>query len=149
MTLRLAFVCILPACVAACGSEQCFQQELKYYDEALSRQLTSNGIAHVVKADRGVCVASKYGSQLDSARRQVDSYFHEVADLLADACEERAFSEWATREGLRFEIRSTVSSQGPPERRMFLLRSYSQEEVAMNRRRLSDDAPKGASCRGK
>jgi hypothetical protein len=32
---------------------------------------------------------------------------------------------------------------------MFLLRSYSQEEVAMNRRRLSDDAPKGASCRGK
>jgi len=146
MRLSLGPVCILSACVAACGSERCVQQELKYYDEALSQQLTKNGTPNAIKADKGVCVSARYASQMDLAIRQVDNYFHEVADLLKDSCEERAFSEWATNEGLRFDVRDTLRSDGSSGRRMFLLRSFSTDEVAVNTRRLTNDAPRGVFC---
>ena len=149
MRLSLGAVCVASACVAGCGygnPERCEQREVKYYDEALSQQLTKNGTPNAIKPDKRVCVSAKHAPQLDLAMRQVDSYFHEVADLLRDSCEERAFSEWATKEKLRFDVRDTISSDGSPGRRMFLLRSFSLDEVAVNKRRLSSDVPKGVSC---
>jgi hypothetical protein len=149
MKLSLGAICIVSACVAACGYgsyDRCEQRELKHYDEALSQQLTKNGTPNVIKPDKGVCVPAKYAPQLDVALRQVDNYFHEVADLLKDSCQEHAFVEWATKERLRFEVRDTIRSDGSPGGRMFLLRSFSPDEVATNKRRLSADAPRGASC---
>lgn len=145
MRFGRALICMASACVAACG-QRCIQQELKYYDEALSQQLTKNGISNSLEPDKGVCVPARHATQMDRATRQVDSYFHEVADMLKDSCEERAFVEWATKEKLRFDIRDTIRSDGSPGGRIFLLRSFSADEVAVNKRRLVDDAPKGASC---
>ena len=124
----------------------CHQNSGKYYDVAVSRQLTKNGIPHTLDADRGVCVPKKQTAALDLASRQVDGYFHEVADLLRDECEERALVEWATREKLSFEIADTTKPDGKPGRRMFLLRSFSRDEVEANKRKLRNEAPKGAHC---
>jgi len=149
MKLSLGAICVVSASVAGCGYgsyDRCEQRELKHYDEALSQQLTKNGTPNVIKQDKGVCVPAKYAPQLDAALRQVDTYFNEVADLLKDACQERAFVEWAIKEKLRFEVRDTIRSDGSPGGRMFLLRSFSTDEVATNKRRLSDDAPRGVSC---
>lgn len=143
---RLVAACLLPALLAACGSERCEQRELKYYDQALSGQLTKNGVPNTIDPERGVCVPEKHAAQLKLALGQVDLYFHEVADLLKDACEERAFIAWARKEKLRYEVRDTLRADGSPGRRMFLLRSFSPEEVAVNLRRMANDAPKGVRC---
>jgi hypothetical protein len=148
MRFGRTLICIASACVAACG-QRCIQQDLKYYDEALSQQLTKSGIPNTRKPDKGVCVPARQARQLDLAARQVDSYFYEVADRLKDSCEERAFVEWATKEKLRFDIQDTIRSDGSPGGRIFLLRSFSADEVAVNTRRLIEDAPRGASCRRK
>jgi hypothetical protein len=142
--IGLAAICIVAG--GCTGAEHCVQQELKYYDEALSRQLTKNGTRNSLVPGKGVCVRARDASQMSVAARQVDAYFHEVADLIENACEERAIVQWATQEGLRFDVRDTVSSNGLPGRRMFLLRSFSAEEVALNRQRLANDAPRGVAC---
>jgi len=91
-----------------------------------------------------VCVAGRHAAEFDAAVREADKYFHEIADLLKDECEERALVEWATREKLRFDVRGTTSGK-----RMFLLRSFNADEVASNRQRLTRDAPKGMTCPAK
>ena len=149
MRYIIPILCFASACLAACASdeqEQCSHDTFKYYDEALSLQLTKNGIPNTLKAEKGVCFGANDAPKMEVARRQVDNYFHEVATLLKDSCEENAFVQWATREKLRFEVRETKTSDGKPGGRMFMLRSFSADDVAVNQQRLWNDAPKQSAC---
>jgi len=92
--------------LSACADEtpSCRQSSGKYYDVAVSRQLTRNGVSHTIDPEHGVCVSPDLLPKLEAASREVDTYFPAVAGMLKDECEERAFVEWATREKLRFEV---------------------------------------------
>jgi hypothetical protein len=137
-------IALLCGCLAACAEPKCGGSDLKYYDQALAYQLGKHGVRADVRNDGMVCVAGRHGAEFDTAVREADKYFHEIADLLKDECEERAFVQWATRENLRFDVRDTTRGK-----RMFLLRSFNAEEVASNRQRLTRDAPKGTACPSK
>jgi len=146
-----AFVRLLVASLlgvlAGCAEPKCGGSDLKYYDQAIAYHLEQRGIRYKIHSDGMVCVDGKYAAEFVAADREAAKYFHEVADLLKDSCEERAFVEWATRENLRFDVRGTHRFDGSPGGRMFLLRSFTAEELAVNKRRLANDAPKGAVCR--
>jgi hypothetical protein len=130
--------------LSACDSyDYCVHRDTKYYDEALSRQLTKNDVKHSVAPDKGVCVADK--QEIDKAAGQVETYFHEVATLAADSCEEGALVAWATREGLRFDVLDTTSSTGK-RGRMFLIRSFSSGEADVNHKKLREFAPSIRKC---
>jgi hypothetical protein len=144
---------VTPVCVAlllsqltACAEPKCGGSDLKYYDQAIAYHLDKRGVPYRMGADGMVCVDGKHASGFVAADREAAKYFHEVAHLLKDACEERAFVEWADKERLRFDIRGTVRSDGSPGGRMFLLRSFTADELAENRRRLDNDAPTHVSC---
>jgi hypothetical protein len=107
--------------------------------------LAKRGVPYRVSGEV-ICVSGRNASELHAAEVQLETSFHEVADMLRDSCEEEAFTKWATTEKLRFDIRDTTRSDGSPGGRMFLLRSSTPEEVAENSQRLSQDAPKGMSC---
>jgi hypothetical protein len=138
-------VCLFGA-LTACAEPKCGGSDLKYYDQAIGYHLAQRGVRYDIRSGGMVCVEGKYAADFVAAEREAAKYFHEVADLLKSACEEQAIVEWATREKLRFDVRGTIRSDGSPSGRMFLLRSFTAEEVAENRRRLSNDAPRGASC---
>jgi short-subunit dehydrogenase involved in D-alanine esterification of teichoic acids len=59
-----------------------------------------------------VCVSGRKAAELRAAEAEVDATFHEVACLLKDSCEERAFVDWAKREGLRVDIRAALRRRG-------------------------------------
>ena len=142
---QLLSVSLLGA-LTACAEPKCGGSDLKYYDQAIGYHLAQRGIPYNIRSGGMVCVEGKYAADFVAAERQAGKYFHEVADLLKDACEEQALVSWATRENLRFDVRGTIRSDGSPGGRMFLLRSFTKEEVTENMRRLSNDAPRGASC---
>jgi hypothetical protein len=141
-----AFIVLVLVTFAACAEPKCGGSDLKYYDEAIAHHLAKRGIPYKIRSDGMVCVDGKHASDFVAADREAAKYFHEVAHLLKDKCEERAFVEWATRERLRFDIRDTIRSDGSPGGGMFLLRSFNADELAANKRRLTDDAPRGVSC---
>ena len=143
--MRSAAVGVVAVALASCADDICIHRVSRYYDEALSRQLTLNGVRHSLLPEKGICVAPDKKPQLDAASRQVDSYFNEVAALVADQCEERALVAWATREGLRFEVADTTSSTGAPGR-MFLVRSFGPDEVQLNHKKLREVSPTIAKC---
>jgi hypothetical protein len=143
------WIALLCAGLAACAEPKCGGSDLKYYDQAIAYQLGKHGVRADVRNDGMVCVAGRHAAEFDTAVREADKYFHEIADLLKDECEERAFVQWATREKLRFDVRSTLSADGSPGKRMFLLRSFNAEEVSSNRQRLTRDAPKDVACPAK
>lgn len=128
-----------------CGEDACRGSDAKYYNEALAFQLKARNVPHRVSGDV-VCVSSWNAAELRAAEAAVDATFHEIAHLLKDSCEEQAFAAWAKREGLRFDIRATVDMNNQPSGRMFLLRSFTREEVASNRNRLDSGAPRKARC---
>jgi hypothetical protein len=140
------FIVLVLASLAACAEPKCGGSDLKYYDQAIAYHLDKRGIPYRIGADGMVCVDGKHAADLTAADREAAKYFHEVAHLLKDACEERAFFEWATKERLRFDIRGTLRSDGSPGGAMFLLRSFNADELATNRRRLDNDAPGNVSC---
>ncbi len=138
----------IPALLGAlggCAEDACSGSDAKYYNEGLRYHLAKRGVAYRVSGEV-VCVSGRSASELRAAEAQLATSFHEVADMLKDSCEEQAFVAWATKEKLRFDIRDTTRSDGSPGGRMFLLRSFSPEEVTENMRRLSNDAPWGMSC---
>jgi hypothetical protein len=148
MRLTVARLLIAPlfGALAACAEPKCGGSDLRYYDQAIGYHLAQRGVRYDIHSGGMVCVEGKHAADFVAAEREAAKYFHEVADLLKNACEEQAIVEWATREKLRFDVRGTISSDGSPGGRMFLLRSFTAEEVAENRRRLTNDAPRGASC---
>lgn len=143
--LAIVAVPALSGALYGCAEEACRGSDAKYYTEGLEYHLAKRGVPYRVSGEV-VCVSGRSTSELRAAEVQLDASFHEVADMLRDSCEEEAFTRWATAEKLRFDIRDTTRSDGSPGGRMFLLRSFTPEEVAENRRRLSRDAPWGMSC---
>jgi hypothetical protein len=131
--------------IAGCADDACRGSDAKYYNEALAFHLVKRGVPHRIE-EHVVCVSARNAAKLRAVEADVDATFPQVAYLLRDACEERAFADWGKREGLRFDIRSTVDSQNQPSGRMFLLRSFTVEELASNRSRLANNAPKKATC---
>jgi hypothetical protein len=140
------FTVLVLASLAACAEPKCGGSDLKYYDQAIAYHLDKRGVPYRIGAGGMVCVDGKYASDFVAADREAAKYFHEVAHLLKDACEERAFVEWATRDGLRSDVRGTIRSDGSSGGKLFLLRSFTADELAANRRRLDNDAPTNASC---
>ena len=136
---------VLLSVLGGCAEDACRGSDAKYYNEGLKYHLAKTGVPYRVSGEV-ICVSGRNASELRAAEARLDASFHQVADLLKDSCEEQAFVEWATKEGLRFDIRDTIRSDGSPGGRMFLLRSFTEEELAANERRLSNDAPKGMSC---
>ena len=126
--------------MAACAEDVCRGSDAKYYNEGLRYQLARLGVPHRVSGEV-VCVSGRRASDLRAAEVELERTFPQVAELLKDSCEERAFVAWATREKLRFDVRESTSGH-----QLFFLRSFNKEELADNMRRLTKEAPKGASC---
>jgi hypothetical protein len=145
-TATRVLIASLLGALTGCAEPKCGGSDVKYYDQAIGYHLAQRGVPYSIRSGGMVCVEGKHAADFVAAERQAEKYFHEVADLLKDACEEQALVVWATREKLRFDVRGTIRSDGSPGGRMFLLRSFTMEEVAENMRRLSNDAPRGASC---
>ena len=144
-SVRIIGAAGLLVAIIGCAEDACRGSDAKYYNEAVASQLKARGVAQRVSGDV-VCVSGRNAERLRAAQAAVDATFHEVAYLLKDACEEQAFAAWAKREGLRFDIRGTLDMNSQPSGRMFLLRSFTPEEVASNRTRLDSGAPKKATC---
>lgn len=130
----------------AFSKEKCGGSDTKYFDEALAYHLARARVPHTVKPGGLVCVPQSRAMDLLRAQTEVDASFHEVAHLLRDACEERALVDWATKQRLRFDVRPTRNARNEPSGRMFLLRSFTREEVSLNRERLAK-SPMGATCK--
>lgn len=126
--------------MAGCAKDVCRGSDARYYNEGLRYQLDQRGVPHKVSGEV-ICVSGRRADDLRAAEAELDRSFHEVADLVKDSCDERALTEWATREKLRFDVRESTTGS-----RMFLLRSFNKEEAATNMRRLTKDAPRGVSC---
>lgn len=134
--------------IAACQAEErCTNSSARYWDQALSRQLAKNDVRHVMRPPNNVCFSTADAKRVEAATREVDNFFPEVAALLKDACEERAYVEWATAAGLLFEVGAAKDSAGNPGGRLFMLRSLTKEDVPINRQRLSNEAPGGKTCK--
>jgi hypothetical protein len=145
ITVAMVATPALLGTLSSCGADVCRGSDAKYYNEGLEYHLAKRGVPYRVSGEV-VCVSGRNAAELRAAEAQLDSSFHEVADMLKDSCEEEAFAKWATAERLRFDIRDTKRADDSPGGRMFLLRSFTPEEVAENRRRLSNDAPIEMSC---
>jgi hypothetical protein len=131
---------------AARGEDACSYHPSPHYPAGVAHQLSAKGVPYRL-VDGGICVTEGRGAELEAAQRRMFEHFGEVAYHLRDACEERAYVEWAEREKLRFEVSEVVDLGGKPAGRMFHLRSFTAEEAAEHRRKLQD-APRGASCEG-
>ena len=140
-TVSIAFV----TAIVGCAEDVCRGSDAKYYNEALAFHLAKRGVPYRL-ADSVVCVSTKNAAKLRAAEADVEATFPQVAYLLRDSCEERAFVEWAKRDGLRFDVRSTVDLENQASGRMFLLRSFTSEEVASNKTKLANSAPRKATC---
>ena len=138
------------ACIAACcagtvpASETCVQRP-GHYDAGVAFHLAKRGVPYAIVPERGVCVTEERSSDMAAAMAQLDRHYWEVARALKDACEERAYVEWATRNTLRFDVGDVVDLGRKPAGRMFHLRSFTAEEAAENRRKL-EEASKHVGC---
>ena len=147
--MRSVAVCFAVALAGCGGAEQCVEHPSVHYNGGLARLLAAKGISSSVQKDRGVCFAKRDEAKVKAAARELERYFYQVADLLKDSCEEKAVVEWASRERLPFEVHDTRGAGGRPGRRMINIYSFSDEEVASNRRKLEIEAPRGATCNTK
>ena len=137
---------LLAASTTSLGADDaCRGSDARYYKEALAYHLAARGVRYRLTNDL-VCVSPQDSSELIAAQAQVHATFHQVAHKLRDSCEERALVAWARREGLRFDVRDTVDARYQPSGRMFLIRSFTPEEVTTNSAKLKREASKGASC---
>ena len=144
---RIAIVIAVAAAaqVLAADPERCFQAPGRHYGAGVAHHLARAGVPHRVAAE-AVCVEPTRWSDLEAAMRDVDRFYWKVSRPLADACEEDALTEWAVREKLRFDISTAYDLKRRPAGRTLYLRSYTQEEMESNRRRLRD-APRDAECK--
>lgn len=146
--------CVIPTVVVAILSvpvanarEACGGSDAKFYDEGLIFHLKKAGVPYRRVHGSGLCVNERYSSQLKAAEQELDRYFPQIAHKPKDACEERALVEWARREKLRFELRPAFDERDQPSGKIFLVRSFTHEELIANREKLQRLAPIGATCR--
>jgi len=145
---------VIPAIVVAIvgvptthAHEACGGSDAKYYDEGVIFYLKKAGVPYRRMRGSGLCVHERYSSQLKAAEQELDRYFPQIAHKPKDACEERALVEWARREKLRFELRPAFNERNQPSGKIFLVRSFTHEELVANREKLERLAPIGATCR--
>jgi hypothetical protein len=144
---------VLGAVVAAIGSasalakEHCGGSDAKFYDEGLIFYLSKAGVPYRKMDGSGLCVDDKYSAQFKAAERELERYFPQIAHNPKDSCEERALVEWAQREKLRFDLRPAFDMRNQPAGNLFLLRSFTNEEMVANRDKLDRSAPIGATCK--
>jgi hypothetical protein len=137
--LAVAILC------AGCAEPECRGSNVRYYDEALAFHLAKRGVSY--QSSQGVvCVGGFSATQMRDSQAEVDAVFNQLAYLLRDDCEERAFAEWAKKEGLRFDVRPTAAEKDRPAGRMFHLRPFTREEAAAMQAKLGG-APKGVKCK--
>lgn len=135
------------AAAPALAKDVCGGSDAKYYDEGLIFHLSKARVPYRLSHGSGLCVEEKYGPQLRAAERELDRYFPQLAHNPKDACEERALAEWATREKLRFDLRPAFNMRHEPAGNLFLIRSFTREEMIANREKLDHSAPIGATCK--
>ena len=138
---------VLTSCGVSSAKEACGGSSDKFYDEGLIFHLGRSGVPYRLMEGGGLCVDEKYAMQLKEAERQLERAFHEIATKPRDACEERALVEWAQREGLRYELAAAYNSRNEPSGNLFLIRSFTYEEMVANREKFDRAAPKGARCK--
>ena len=150
MKFSIASCCVLGLLSFGCAgveNEKCTDHSAKFYSAALSLRLTKNGVAHVIKAERGICFDPKNAAQVDKTSRELDQYFYEVVRGLKDSCEEMAFVAWAEKEKLRFEvIESLDADRKPGGKRLLTIFSISEADRDINQRKLWNESPLGVSC---
>ena len=146
-TAPIALAVILSSVGIASGKDVCGGSDAKFYDEGLVFHLSKAGVPYRKMFESGVCVDEKYSAQFRAAEREIDRYFPVIAHKPKDSCEERGLVEWAQREKLRYDLRAAHDSQNRPVGNLFLLRSFTQEEMDSNREKLDKSAPRGATCR--
>lgn len=151
-TTKLAIAAVAMLYLVGCGADRidaeqfCEIRLAAYFNEGLTFHLTLAGVASTQHPTRGVCVAQDRKSELQAAMQRLEEHFDKVAGLLADECEERALSEWAESQNLRYEIVDATTDGRPVK--MFLLRSFTAEEVADHRQKLFFEAPRHVRCAG-
>ena len=118
-----------------------------FYDEGLIFHLTKAGVPYRRMHGSGLCVDEKYSTQFKAVERELERYFPQIAHKPRDSCEERALVEWAQREKLRFDLRPAFDMRNQPTGNLFLLRSFTNEEMVANREKLDRSAPVGATCK--
>jgi hypothetical protein len=128
------------------AKQVCGGSDAKFYDEGLIFHLSKSGVPYRRMHEFSVCVDEKYSSQLKAAERELERYFPVIAHKAKDSCEERALIEWAKREKVRFDLRPAFDSRNQPAGNLFLIRSFTNEELVVNREKLERAAPKGATC---
>jgi hypothetical protein len=132
--------------LAGCGTpEQCVYHSNKHYVQGLAKVLAQQGVATSVGKDKGLCFAKRDFPKVTAAAQELDKYFFKVADFMADACAEKALVDWATQEGLLFEVRELKSPGGRPGK-LFNIYSFSQQEMIANRKKLMTEAPRSQTC---
>jgi hypothetical protein len=144
--MNLAYAAGIAACCAgtAWAAETCVQRP-GHYDAGLAYHLAKRGVPYTAGPERGVCVAEERSSDMAAAMTQLDSHYWEVAKALKNACEERAYVEWASRAKLRFDVGDVVDLSRKPAGRMLHLRSFTAEEAVEYQRKL-DAAAKNVDC---
>ncbi len=127
-------------------SPPCRSGSNNYRAEALSKRLTKNGVSHSLHPGYGVCYSPNNEQEIERALQQIDAYFYEVAGQLRNACEERAFTQWAQAEKLPYTIRDAPSFDGQTRSRLFQIYSLTEEDVAINRKKLLTSSARNACC---
>ena len=127
------------------AKDRCIQRPGIHFEAGIAYHLSKNGVPYRITGEGGVCVAEEASAEVEAAIRQVEKYFWEVAYLLNNVCEERAFVDWASKENLRFDVADVVDLNRELSGRMFHLRSYTYEEMVSNRRKLNE-APQNVVC---
>jgi hypothetical protein len=141
-----AIVVVIMGMPVTYAREACGGSDAKHYDEGLIFYLKKAGVPYRRMRGSGLCVHERYSSQLKAAQQELDRYFPQIAHKPKDACEERALVEWARREKLRFELRPAFDQRNQPSGKIFLVRSFTHEELVANREKLERLAPIGATC---
>ena len=137
------------AVVSSCSPgaiEQCTNHSAKYYSDALSAELKKEGVPHSFSKDRGVCFSSLRAANVAIAALEVDRNLFAVIELLQDECQERAFVDWANNSSIPFQIEASKTSDGIAGKHVFVMFSFTAEDVDRNKRRLVADAPKNVNC---
>ena len=98
-----------------------------------------------MEKDQGLCFAKRDLAKVNAAARELDKYFFKVADFMADACAEKALVDWASQEGLLFEVRD-MKMPGGRSGKMINIYSISEQEMIANRKKLSSEAPRSQTC---
>jgi len=141
------FVALLVGCGTSSAEDICRGSSAKFYDEGLAYHLKQAGVPYRPMDGGGLCVDPKYAPEMEEAERQLERAFHQIATNPKDGCEERALVDWARREGLRYELAPALNSRNEPAGHLFLIRSFTYEEMVANREKFDRSAPKGARCK--